>query len=551
MPWSFSTISSPVELVYTQSVGWSPDVAMLRFNPQVASIAATGTITLNWDATTITLPNCVVDLGTLRMTSDGRYMTLRVLDRRERWKYAAPISGEYNVIRTNDFVTAKKKSLRELGALLMTALGEVTAVVTALPTDVYPPVSWECDSVVEAAEALLSEYGFSVALGFGSEAVTVVQLGTGATLSITDRFAGSDTYDVKLAPRYLRNCFAPSVAQVRLKLEAVGQDTDGTWVPINDLSFAPVAGWYNVAPYTLNGPLDALTDAQKLAAQAYVYRAYRVSGFADSTWDLPDGSGTLNDLSDILPISNRLLTTEDLRPDLSYSPATIYGKYMRDADELANPVVPGSETTVIGDRVSGRGLEFYGDTGLVVFHRPIYYVDEADDYQSASLWLEATIQVRDTTTFAWRHYEYDVSVYPSGVGYHTVKHDLRAETVVEYNSSHEVTGTVTNQADLEDLGNATAVSVAALYTATVGQFVAYNKPKLNLRCDGAILQVQHVLTCGEHGHAVNRTSASANFEFDRGIPKRAQRVAHLRALEAGVQIRRQERFTRRAQSLDD
>jgi hypothetical protein len=57
-------------------------------------------------------------------------------------------------------------------------------------------------------------------------------------------------------------------------------------------------------------------------------------------------------------------------------------------------------------------------------------------------------------------------------------------------------------------------------------------PKLALRCDGAIIQLQHILTCGELGHAVNRTTASRNFEFDRGIPNKIQRIAHLRAVSS-------------------
>jgi hypothetical protein len=477
-------------------------------------------------------------------------MLLKVFDRRKLWEYAAGISGEYNVIRTNEYVSAKQKNLRQLGRILMDALGETTADVSVLPTNIYPPVSWECEDAVKAAEVLLSEHGFSVALGYDTEAVKIVRLGSGATLSTVDRCVGSDTYDVNLVPRYVRNCFAPSVAQVRLKLEAIGLDTDGSWLPIDDLSFAPVGGWGKVPPHTLNGATVALTATQELAAQAYVFRAYRVKGFADDTWDIPDGSGTLTDLTDILPISNRLLQTEDIRSDLSYSPASVYGKYLREADEMKNPVVLGSETTVIGDRVSGRGLEFYGDVGMIVFHKPIYYAD-ADEFKPADLWLEAVIRVRDTTNFAWRHYEYDVEVDATGYGYHNVKHDLRAETVVEYNASHVVTGFTTNETDLEAVGDAMAVAVAGMYTATAGQFVAYNKPKLNLRCDGAILQVQHILTCGEHGHAVNRTQASSHFEFDKGLPKRAQRVAHLRALQAGVELRHMGTATRRRENLDD
>lgn len=548
MTWSFPSIASPVECTYTQSVGFTPDVAFLRANPQVANVPTTGTLTFVWDATTITLPNCVVDLASLRLTEDGQYITLKVLDRRELWKYVAPISGEYNVVRVGDYVTAKKKSLRQLGTILMTALGEASAVVSALPTDIYPSVSWECESVVEAAEALFAEYGYSVALGFGSETVTVVKLGTGATLSTTDMFVGSSTMDPKFAPRYVRNCFRPSVAQVRFKMEAIGREIDGTWVPIDDLSFMPVGGWGKTSPYSLAGAVDALTDEQKIEAQAYVRRAYRPMGFADGTWDLPDGSDTITGLDDVLPIQNRLLVAEDIRAEESYAPFKVYGKYTQLPNEKAQPALP--VTTDIGDWVTGMQYHFDGETGILIFEEPIFFV-AADEYEPAELYLEATIQVRDLTNFQWEHYEYDVEIVPTGTGYHTVKHDLRAETIVEYDTDHVVTGTTTNQTALDALGDATAVAAAGLFVTSASQHIVYNKPKLNLRCDGAILQVQHIMTCGEHGHAVNRTTASRNFEFDRGIPSRAQRAAHYRAMVAGAGTYRTAMLRARRENSDD
>jgi hypothetical protein len=74
------------------------------------------------------------------------------MDRRERWKKVAPISGEYNTIRVGEVVSARQKTFRELGTILMTALGEPSADVSVLPTNIYPPVSWECEPVIEAGE---------------------------------------------------------------------------------------------------------------------------------------------------------------------------------------------------------------------------------------------------------------------------------------------------------------------------------------------------------------------------------------------------------------
>lgn len=550
MGWSFTGITNPVQAEYSQSCGFSADVALLRFNPQGTNLPASGTLTLTWDATSITLPNCVVDLASLKVTDDGIYFLIKVNDRRELWKRVVPISAEYNTLRAGNLL--RQKSLRELGTILMTALGEPGADVSALPTNIYPPVSWRCDDVVEVAEALFTEYGYTVALGFGSEAVTVVKLGTGATLSTVDMFAGSDTLDPKLTPRYMRNCFGDSVAQVRLKMEAVGLDTDGLWYPIDDLSYTPGAGWGQTPPYTLAGAIDALTDDQKVEANAYVRSAYRVMGFADGTWDVPDGTETLTSLDQILPIDGRLLENEDLRPDESYRPLRVYGKYLKLPTEKAQPALP--ELTLIGDQVVGLRYRFDGESGLLLFDEPIFYVEDVGysrEYKPADLWIEATIRIRNATTGSWRHYEYDVETEPNGVGYYAIRHEDRAETIVEYDGDHNVTSFSTNAASLIALGDAAAGAAAGMFVTTASQYIVYNQPKLAIRCDGAILQVNHVMTTGEYEHAVNRTTASRNFEFDKKIPSRAQRIAHLRATRSAVHINRSKVEAARVKDAND
>jgi hypothetical protein len=193
---------------------------------------------------------------------------------------------------------------------------------------------------------------------------------------------------------------------------------------------------------------------------------------------------------------------------------------------------------------------FDGETGLLIFEDPIFFV-ESDSYSPAELYLEVTIQVRDSTNFQWKHYEYDKEIVATGTGYHTVRHEQRAETIVNYDSNHVVTGFTTNQTALNGIGDAASLAAAGLFVTSASQHIAYNKPMLNIRCDGAILQVQHIITCGEHGHAVNRTTASRNFEFDRGVPSRAQRVSHYRAMLAGASTYRSTMLRARRENADD
>lgn len=533
MGWSFPSVQFPVEVQYTQTLGMTPDVAVLRILPQVANIPAEGTLTLTWGATTITLPNCVVDLGSVRVQPRGKHLILLVKDRRERWKMAAPISGEYNTIRVGNRL--REKNLRELARILFDALGETSAVVSALPTTEYPYVSWECDSIVEILEEMLAEYGYSVSLGFDSEPVTVVQLGAGLTLSTDDLFVGSDTLDPKIVPRYVRSCFQHSVAQVRLKLEAVGYEpSTRTWKLIDDLSYKPAGGWSLVSPLSLP---DLFPQNDFLYYASFVRRAYRVKGFADGTWNPPDESEELSGLGDILPLFNRVLETEDLRPDESYQPFRVYGVMQIEEKQKGNPAVPLVYVTEPCDEITGRQIDFDGENGIIIFKEPAFYVGEGA-YQPANLWLECTIRMRNQTNFQWNHYEKDIEVDPAGDGYVTVKQEERAETIVSYACSvsygnHYVTGFVTNQTTLDTIAQNTALAVIGTYETTASQQRVYSVPKLTLRCDGAIVQITHVLTEGEREQAVNRTSAARFAETDRNVFSRAERLAHLQALTTG------------------
>ncbi len=543
MPWSFPGITNPVECVYTQHTGFAPDTASLLCNPQPTNIPTLGTLTLQWGATTITLPQCTIDVGSVRYSTQGRHLQLSLKDRREFWRRVAPISGSYNTIRAGEYVARWKKNLRQLGRMLMDALGETTAIVDALPNTVYPQVDWQCESVVDAAEALFHRYGFSVTLGFGTEPVRVVRLGEAEpVIDTTNMFSASETLDPKIIPRYIRVCFGPTLRQLRLKLEAVGQEIGGDWKLIDDLSYTPISGWEATAPYSLpevDQAEDTETTESELAeATGYVRRAYRVKGFADGTWDRPltDPAVTVEGLPDILPLQNRVLDTEDVRPDSSYQPFRIYGRHFKIEQEEAAPAEPVATTTTQTTRVHQRHVWFDGENGIVIFEKPMFWVDRTvvpgGEWKPADLWLECVTTIRDQTTNAFDHYHVDIEIDPTGTGYHTVDStENRLEEIYEYSpGGHVESGVQTNKAVLDALATSIAMAAAASFQTAVGRYIAYSIPKLAVRCTGAVLQVQHILTCGEHEHAVNRTIISTHHEFDRGIPTRMQRIAHASAL---------------------
>ena len=539
MPWSFPGIVNPVECVYTQHTGFAPDTASLLCNPQPTNIPTLGTLTLSWASSTISLPQCTIEVGSVRLTTQGRHLQLRLKDRREFWKKAAPISGEYNVARVGVMRPSQIKTLRQLGRILLDALGEFSADVSALSNVIKPAVSWQCESVVEAAQTLFDMYGYSVTLGFGSEPVKVVALGeTPPVLDMTNVFSYSDSLDPKICPRYVRTCFEPTLRQLRFKLEAVGREIDGSWVLLDDLSYTPVSGWGATAPFSLpevdQAEATDLSEAELAESTGYVRRAYRVKGYANGSWTM-EGVPSVVELSDVLPLQNRVLDTEDVRPDSSYQPYRIYGKHFKIEEEETAPAEPAGTTTDIGDRVFQRHVWFDGENGIVIFEKPMFYVDKSassvGEWKPADLWLECVATLRDMTDHSLEHFHYDSEINPQGIGYHTHRDDNRLAVIHTYDSSHAQTGTVSNQSSLQGLAGDQASVIAQTYQTTNGKYIAYSIPKLAARCTGAVLQVQHIFTCGDNKHAVNRTTLSTYYEFDLGVPSRVQRTAHASAMK--------------------
>lgn len=552
MTWSFTGISYPVECVYTQTRGVHPDLALLKFLPQVGNFPTNGTLTFQWDASSVTLPSCVVDTSSLQYHADGIHHIAKVWDRRERWKNAAPISGYYNVSRAGIRVAAKEKTLRQLVTILLTQLGEGSANVSAVPATVYPQVRWINEATHLVLEALLKEHGLDLTLGFGSDAVTIVVVGSGSALPVGNEFMAGLTADPKLRPRWIRTVFGPSRMQARFELEAVGLESDGEWLPIDELTYAPAGTlWSKEDPYNLPTVLAATGLTEWALGMKTVFRSYRVKQFSDGTLNLPDGSLTISDISDILPLVPHLLDTEDLRLGDSYRPFRVFGRHYREVKERGQP----SEFENTAKTYNLEHVHGYLDVenGVVTFEHPVFLLNTTtDSFEPAELWLECTFTVKDQTTFAPITYSKDTSLDVTGYGYHTIRiPEQHGTSVIAYDSDHIQTGATTNQTALDALAAAEAAIAAASLSSSLSEVKVYSIPKLTIRCDGAIMQVQHVMTNGEGSHAVNRTTASRFREFDRGIPSQAQRFSHSQSIRSSLNDRWKQALNLREDESDE
>lgn len=535
MPWSFPGISHPVECTYTQTRGVHPDAALLKVLPQVSNIPATGNLTFTWDGVTAVLRDCVVDKGTLAYTANGVYHLFIVWDRRERWKNAAPISGYYNVSLAGGYVAAKKRSLHALVTLLLTALGETGFTLTNVSTTVFPEVRWLCDPPRILLEQLMQQYGLDLCLGYGSEGVTVQPNGAGSPLPTSNVFQSSITADPRLRPQYVRTCFGKSRMQARFKLECVVRELDGSWVPMGLASYVPSVTWAREDPYTLPNVLaESGQDVWELAV-ATAFRAYRIKCFTDDSLDLPDGSGTLSDITEVLPLFSHLLSSETVLQE-GFAPFRLFGEHYREVHEHGQPAR--QEITAVDFEISRHRVHFDPEIGLLIADPPLFTLLNGDtDFAEADLYLECSFGVR-TATYAPAVYHKDVTFDANGIGYHTIKdEDQYAQVIVSYNSTHAATGSANNQTVLDALATGNANALTEGMEDVLGEVKTYSMPKLAIRLDGAVAQVKHVLTNGEGRDAVNSTTASRFTEFDRSIPGRTQRAAYLQALIQNAEAR--------------
>jgi hypothetical protein len=548
MAWSFPGIAYPVECLMTQSRGVHADPIQLTFLPQGANFPTAGTLTLTWGVTSITLPNCILDTSTLHYANDGIHHVVLGWDRRKRWELSPPIDGWYNVDRAGIRIPSREKNLRQLCRILLDQLGETSGVVTAVPTTVYPEVRWNTEPTHLALEALMKKYGLDLVLGFGSEPVTIVTMGSGSSLPSGNEFVTSLTADPKLRPRWIRNAFGTSIQQSRFKLEAYGLSADGEWLPINDLPYAPSGTlWTKEDPYTLPSVLASGINDWKLAIRS-VFRAYKIVKFSDDTLDIPGSGGAIARIEDVFPLLGHLIDTEDIREDNSYKPFKLFGRFFREIKERGQPAE--FENTAKDYELTYVRSWLDMENGMLFFEDPIFLI-EADEFVPADLYIEVAHHVKHQTNFSPSNYVYDVSFDTGGYGYFTIyTPEIQFKSVVAYDSDHLPTGVTTNQSTL----NGIAASQAALLTSSMSdsmtQVKTYSIPKLAIRCDGAISQIQHVMTNGEKNHAVNRTSASRYREFDRKIPSQAKKMAHYQGLQLAQDERWKEVLRKREDPTD-
>ena len=247
---------------YTTSHGGSPGIAIVTALSQETFPASNGTLLIYDGKTAVTIPDCRVKNITSSMDDGGKHWSLEIQDRRWRWQELGAMGGCYNQLDKNGkLIPWTIRSPIELAKLCLDAMGEVGYEIDLPPgldssagaglerelrvgenfpaTGTNPPVNWDGITPVAALQQLCDLFGRRIIYRLTTNSVLIAKPGIGADLP--DGSLAKDQIGLQrpATPSGVGIIGSPTRYQVRLLLEAVGLEWDGSYRPINLLSYAP------------------------------------------------------------------------------------------------------------------------------------------------------------------------------------------------------------------------------------------------------------------------------------------------------------------------
>jgi hypothetical protein len=373
-----------IECVFTSSWGRTPGVASLTLSPSAEPEAVGDLVLTDGRGGELVIADCKVARPTGQL-SGGQTpsVTLTIEDARWRWRYLKSVRGRYNILqpRTNTtplvftptnpqgipwqpprqapkgeeaILPWTRKTARELATILCELLVDrsrgAAYDVSDLDDAATPSVDWDHVNPAEALEQLIEPLGCVLCFHPTTGDIKVARRGAGYELPEGLFMQGSQTVEMPIRPSRLRLWGARIRYQQRLKLRPVGLDFDGTWKPIEELSYAPSHLWRVGGPPAWgidrgralpDSPLlgrelpgDRTQGDARAMAAAWIYKAFQVDLGdpedespllvpPDDDWEFGQVEVARHEQIRLLPCTN-LAGVDDLNR-LSLQPGKVYG----------------------------------------------------------------------------------------------------------------------------------------------------------------------------------------------------------------------------------
>lgn len=526
---SYPGIQAVKEMVYTQTGGTSPDKLSLKIVPQALSVASVADFTFSYAGVPLTLPDCLVDKSNIRYTQNGWVGSFVLLDRRWKWAKAPNMVVHWNDRNANGVIIApSRRTVQQMLSEVLQWIGESSYDLSQVDASDYPEFNEVSTHPLDILNSIMDMYGYEIVLGFGAEPVRIVKTGTGNYLPSNGIRMLSTSYDPPTPVNTVRTHFGPSRMEARLKLEAVGIDTDGKMKRLDQLSYKPSeddGGWKYEPPGDFGSVKKNAGDAAHALAVRSVYRFYRVAGFSDGegedpTGDIPDGSGSIEHPAQLLPLLQGLFPIVTSNGSVTRPDEQLYGKVLKKIVDPAGAAYGNTDASTLLE----TDFSLFRSEGLVVFptDQPMYTVVNSE-INPAELWLECTFQIHQNNNWQYGIYHKDIVVDSNGFGYLTVSMpELSNQVRTFYDSSQSVTSTTSNAAELDLVATQNAANAVAKYSVNSGESVWYAAPQLSVRLDGAITQITHVISDTQGHYSIISRNMSHDTHVLTAKQKRAE-----------------------------
>lgn len=478
---TYTGIDDPIQLWGANTSGTEPDVYALAFVPQAGNIPNAGTSTLAFGiyGTTITWTNCLIDKIQYSRQAKGYTAVAYIMDRRWKWRNNV-ITGRYNVRLSDGTVDpATEKTPQQLATLLLTAFGEGATSVSALVNDDRPEVDWNDSVAVDELAALLESRGCVIGIPDNVTTIALIGAGTGAPNN-DDIRSIQQTVDPPLVPEILRLVGNDTVIQSKLRLTAIGLETDDSVIGIDDLSYKPAGGWSVVSDW-LTFPEITNEDARQRAILS-VGKWFQVESQADGGQAIEGFSPVPNDSSELMPLSTRLIGTyADIDGKARPQRAWVEGTFWR----TGSPDFEDGNSEDFS-RIRG-GWRLLPDIGVVQFTQPMLMLDEStEEWVAAQLYLVCTYSVLNPSTH--QYYRESVDRNLGGYGVVPIHVESIYRTIREEYDGETVTYTDDNLVAFTAAANAILDAHEATYTVQDGYILSYRHIQ-SVFANGVVSQV--------------------------------------------------------------
>lgn len=251
---------------FTTSHGTSPGTGTLIMNPQDDYPSAYGTLLITDGVGSGSMPGCRLSHMRVGQDNDGFFWHFIVEDRRWEWHNFGAVRGVFNLPDNHSkLVPWTIASPYELAVFCLKALG-VTRYVVDLPPGLTraqgelafmlnppwigvipvlgtnPPYNWDVVSPAQALQQVCDQYGRRVI--YRQDGSVIIQVpGTGQPLPDGSVAKRSPSIKFPATPGGLAVVGKETRYQARFLMQAVGRDWDGSYRPIDYLSYTPrIAG---------------------------------------------------------------------------------------------------------------------------------------------------------------------------------------------------------------------------------------------------------------------------------------------------------------------